>query len=77
MSRSFRKTPVRGITSAESEKKDKAASHRIHRRTLKQKISDSLETPLPTEQQLTNPWSMSKDGKFRFNPKKHAKLMRK
>lgn len=77
MSRSLRKTPVRGITTAESEKKDKAASHRVHRRTLKRKITDTLETPLPTEQQLTNPWSMSKDGKFRFDPEKHPKLMRK
>lgn len=77
MSRSLRKTPVRGITSAESEKKDKTTSHRTHRRTLKQKITENLETPLPTEQQLTNPWSMSKDGKFRFDPKHFPKLMRK
>ena len=77
MSRSRRKTPVRGITSAESEKQDKAASHRAYRHRLKQKIHPSLETPLPTEQQITNPWSMAKDGKTRFNPIKSPKLMRK
>ena len=77
MTKSRRKTPVRGITSAESEKEDKAASHRAYRRTLKQMIDPSLETPLPTEQQITNPWSMAKDGKTRFNPAKSPKLMRK
>ncbi len=77
MSRSRRKSPIRGVTSAESEKKDKAASHRTYRRRLKQTIHPELDTPLPTEQQLTNPWSMAKDGKARFSPAKAPKLMRK
>lgn len=73
--RSRRKTPVRGITSAESEKADKVASHRVYRRTLKQSIDRALEAPLPRERQLTNPWSMAKDGKTRFDPDKSPKLM--
>jgi hypothetical protein len=77
MSSSRRKTPVCGITSAESEKQDKAASHRAYRRTLNQVIHPTLDTPLPTERQITNPWSMAKDGKSRFNPVKSPKLMRK
>jgi len=76
MARSTRKTPVRGITTADSEKADKAASHRKLRRVAKQMITPTLETPLPTEQQLTDPWSMAKDGKARFDAGKHPKLMR-
>jgi hypothetical protein len=77
MARSIRKTPVRGITSADSEKADKAASHRKLRRATRQLITRVLETPLPTEQQLTNPWTMAKDGKARFDARKNPKLMRK
>ncbi len=77
MTKSHRKSPFRGITSAESEKDDKAASHRAYRRKIKQLIAPTLETPLPTEQQITNPWSMAKDGKARFNPAMSPKLMRK
>lgn len=77
MTRSRRKTPVRGVTTAESEKDDKVASHRAYRRTLKPLIHAALETPLPTERQITNPWSMDKDGKVRFNPARSPKLMRK
>jgi len=76
MSHSLRKTPVRGVANAPSEKEDKAKSHRIYRQTLKRLIDPDLETPLPTERQLTNPWSMAKDGKMRFDPKL-KKFMRK
>jgi len=77
MSRSKRKTPVCGVTTAKSEKADKIASHRKLRRITKQKIQPTLETPLPLERQLTNPWSMAKDGKTRFDPIKYPHLMRK
>ena len=77
MARSKRKTPVRGVTTAESEKADKVASHRKLRRVTKQVIQPRLETPLPLERELTNPWSMTKDGKARFDPRKHPRLMRK
>jgi hypothetical protein len=77
MARSRRKTPIAGVTSAESEKQDKAASHRVYRRTLKQVITPALETPLPTEKQLTNPWSMAKEGKSRYDPDMSPKRRRK
>jgi hypothetical protein len=77
LSRSRRKTPITGITSAVSEKQDKAASHRVYRRTLKQLIEPTLETPLPSEQQLTNSWSMAKDGKSKFDFAPSPKRMRK
>ena len=77
MARSKRKTPVRGVTTAESEKADKAASHRKLRRFVKQAIDSAFDTPLPSERQLTDPLSLAKDGKIRFDPRKHPRLMRK
>lgn len=76
MSRSRRKTPSRGITTAESEKADKAASHRRLRRAVRRVVVD-LDAVMPVERQLTNPWSMAKDGKRRFDPARDSKLMRK
>ncbi len=77
MSRSKRKTPIIGITTSESEKADKVASHRRIRRVVKQAITPELETPLPLEHQLTNTWSMAKDGKRYFDRKEEIRLMRK
>lgn len=76
MSRSHRKTPVRGITSAESEKSDKAASHRKIRRAVRVAVEQGAPV-LPQERELTNPWSMAKDGKTVFDPVANPKLMRK
>jgi hypothetical protein len=47
MARSTRKIQIIGITTAVSEKSDKAASHRRIRRVVKQAITPDLETPLP------------------------------
>ena len=77
MARSRRKTPITGRTTAESEKDDKAASHRRLRRVTKQAIHGELETTLPVDRELTNTWSMSKDGKFYFDQKEYPKGMRK
>lgn len=77
MSRSKRKTPVRGITTSESEKAEKVAGHRKVRRAVKQAVASRSEAPLPHERELTNPWAMAKDGKFRFDPRKTPRLMRK
>ena len=77
MTRSRKQTPIRGITSAVSEKSDKIASHRRIRRAIKQVVAPDLEEPLPVEKELTNTWSMAKDGKKRFDPSKDPKLMRK
>jgi hypothetical protein len=77
MSRSRKKTPIAGITAASSEKSDKQASHRKIRRRVRQLPVESGELVLPLERQLTNPWTMSKDGKLYFDPAKHPKEMRK
>jgi hypothetical protein len=77
MTRSRRRTPVRGITLSDSEKADKVASHRRIRRAVRQVVAVGPEALLPFEKQLTNPYSMAKDGKRRFDPVKTPKLMRK
>jgi hypothetical protein len=77
MSRSRRKTPITGITLAESEKKDKVASHRVYRHAVNKLVTPGLETPLPTEQQLTNPWDMAKEGKAKYDPTLPPKRLRK
>jgi len=79
MSRSRRKRPFRGITTANSEKKEKRLYNRNFRRTTKQKVNDldSGADVLPHIQEHSNPWRMEKDGKVRFDPKKQPKQMRK
>lgn len=76
MSRSTRKSPVRGITSADSEKADKAAAHRKIRRAVRVAVDRGADF-LPHGRELSNPWSMAKDGKARFDPQADPKLMRK
>lgn len=79
MSRSRRKSPIKGTTTARSEKKDK----RLHNRALRHATTQKLKTyedssdVLPHRMEITNPWTMAKDGKARFDPKKNPKLMRK
>ncbi len=77
MSRSKKKTPVSGITTAKSEKRDKQASHRKIRRRVRQLPVESGDVVLPLERQLSNPWTMSKDGKACFDPAKYPEKMRK
>lgn len=77
MSRSRRKTPIRGITKAESEALDKARSARMLRRQVRQ--ADLTEEPeLPEHpNEVFNTYSMDKDGKRPFDPNKYPELMRK
>lgn len=76
MSRSRRKTPIHGITTASSDKSSKIASHRRIRRTIRQLVLEKLENP-PVEKQITNSWNFNKDGKKWFNSDQHPDLMRK
>ena len=82
MSGSRRKTPVCGITSAASEKADKLAWHRRFRRVSRQRIVQAGEdadasAPLSQPKDVSNPWSMSKDGKRRFEPSRVPSKRRK
>ncbi|MBL8180117.1 MAG: hypothetical protein JNL64_00730 [Blastocatellia bacterium] len=76
MSRSRRKTPVIGNTSAESEKEDKQMYNRRFRHAFKQFliIADDSK-PEPSLRELSNPWSMDKDGKNRFDPSEFPYLL--
>ena len=64
MSRSRRKTPICGHTTAVSEKQDKRIANRCFRRTVRQQLatrdSDSVIT---TVRAVSSVWSFDKDGK--------------
>lgn len=63
MSRSRKKTPIRGITSASSEKDDKRMANRLFRRTTKVQIKKG-ESPFVDKNEVSNVWSFDKDGKI-------------
>lgn len=73
MSRSFKKTPIVGNAGL-SEKEDKKKWHRAFRKKSKDLIHhshfdiDELDNIVfPVEGDVSNPWSMSKDGKHYVN----------
>ncbi len=74
MSRSKKKTPVTGMTTARSEKEDKRHANRILRRVSKPDPENA-----PALREVSDVWGMAKDGKVRFDPTDKAgrKLMRK
>lgn len=65
MSRTHRKTPIVANTLAESEKKDKREANRRLRRAVKHRLKQGKATLRLRE--VSNVWSMAKDGK-RYNP---------
>lgn len=68
MSKSYRKHPICGMTTAESEKKDKQLAHRRERRIVRQILgSDPLRPVLPHRREVSNVWSFDKDGKQRLS----------
>ncbi|MBM7069705.1 hypothetical protein [Actibacterium sp. 188UL27-1] len=75
MSRSRRKTPITGITKAESDKRFKEAEHKRERRRLK--AADLTEETPPDPKAFGNPWASDKDGKHRIDPDKFPDFMRK
>jgi hypothetical protein len=78
MSRSRRKHPFRAITTSESEKQDKRAYNRRFRHAAELALkADPTGESLPILREHSDPWSMDKDGKVRFDSKKYPKLMRK
>ena len=66
MSRSKRKTPVLGITTAKSEKQDKRIANRKLRRAVKQRLGYDPDGVMPELREVSNVWSMDKDGKRRY-----------
>lgn len=76
MSRSYRKTPICGITTAESEKQDKRLANRLFRRNARQLLKLGKEPPF-TIRVVSNVYSFEKDGKQYFSAMKYPYLLRK
>ena len=74
MSRSKKKTPVTGMTTARSEKDDKRLANRKFRRVTRIDPENA-----PALREVSDVWGMAKDGKVRFDPMDESgkKLMRK
>ena len=78
MSRSRKKTPITGMTTAESDKAWKQAASRKLRRTVRQRLlaTDDGEAIPTMRYELVNPASSDKDGK-QWLGNAFPKLMRK
>lgn len=63
MSRSRRKTPIFGITTATSEKYDKRLNNRALRAAVRKRLSHDLECVAPVMREVSDPWCMAKDSK--------------
>ena len=78
MSRSRKQTPISGITTAKSEKDDKRILHGKLRARLRVAIKKMLSEEssegyvVPKYDEVHNKWSMAKDGKTYWHPKKHG-----
>ncbi len=91
MSRSYRHTPICGVSSCDSGKRDKVIYHRKTRVRIRQVMHRALyhgdmdNIWLPKPQEVSNVYNWSNDGKMRFDPKDNEdtygingrKLMRK
>jgi hypothetical protein len=64
VSRSRKKTPIRGNAAAASEKADKRQANRAVRRRVREALHDNadLEAP-PVPRSVSDVWNMAKDGK--------------
>ena len=76
MSRSYKKTPICGITTSESEKKDKQIANRRFRRNSHQLVKIGKEPPFRTRE-VSNAYDFDKDGKQYFSAQKYPSLLRK
>lgn len=63
MSRSRRKTPICGITTAASERRDKQAWHRSYRIAVRRQLATDPDSEPPHRREFSDPWLMAKDGK--------------
>ena len=82
MSRSKRSQPVTAITTADSEKQWKRDANRKLRRAVTQTLlqlpsADPDAMVLPVLDEVASQYSGPKDGKQRFDPRRHPRLMRK
>ncbi|MEP2184365.1 hypothetical protein [Roseibium sp.] len=75
MSRSYRKTPICGMTLKDSDKPFKKAAHKQARRAANA-CDLTLEEP-PATKAFGNPWGAPKDGKQWFDPTRFPEILRK
>lgn len=76
MARSRRRTPIFGITTARSEKLDKKSWHRRLRAQSRDQLkgidassAEEADGLVPVDvRDVSNPWSMAKDGKHYWSP---------
>ena len=77
MSRSRRKTPIFGITTATSEAEDKRLWHKRLRAKTRDQLKADPDDPIPVDhREVSDPWGMSKDGR-RYHKKATPKMLRK
>ena len=72
MSRSRRKSWIRGTTTCRSEKSDKQLVNRRFRKISKDRMARGLE-PLYDMDEISDIWNWGKDGKFRFDDPRLAR----
>ena len=79
MSRSRKKYPITGITTAETEKEFKQQEHQRERARVRTALADlDVEGEvLPDSKQFGNPWSGPKDGKRYHGGKTYEKEAKK
>lgn len=78
MSRSKRKNPILGITTAKTEAPEKAQWHRRHRHEERARlIAAGEEYVARSHREYSDPWSMEKDGKKYWGAAIGSKYMRK
>lgn len=63
MSRSYKKTPKREITTATTEKEDKKEANRLLRRVTKHQVKTDAEIFAPLRE-VSDVWDFGKDGKI-------------
>ena len=75
MARSYRRTPIFGITTSKSEKKDKRLANRRLRRAVRRAMLRDKET-LPILREVSDVWNFDKDGR-RYDRFASEEAMRK
>jgi len=83
MSRSYRHTPICGITCAKTDKPGKVKANRAFRAATRNTLSRSHDydaVVMPAVREISNVWSFGKDGKQYLKNRRaswYAKAMRK
>ena len=79
MSRSYKKTPICGLTTAKSDKEDKRLANRLFRRASRNRIKSNRELFYRLKE-VCNVWDFAKDCKIYYDKeavKRYPKVLRK